>query len=101
MTIDCADWCIDLTAQSQVIGCNDEITIEMFDLDTARVTAFVCPLDDPDALPTVLRASDRAAQSLSESVRDGVCAPLQNLQEPAQLASCSNQGRQARRPLDV
>jgi len=46
----------------------------MFDLDTGRVTALVRLLDDPDTPPTVLRAGDRAAQSLSEPIRHGGCA---------------------------
>ncbi|MGH9845556.1 MAG: Kelch repeat-containing protein, partial [Blastocatellia bacterium] len=45
----------------QVIGGDDEITMEMFNAETVRFTAYGHLLDDPDALPAVLRAPTRAA----------------------------------------
>src|SRR5262245_35674547 len=45
----------------QVIGGDDEMTMEMFNPDTLRFTAYAHLLDDPDALPEVLRAPTRAA----------------------------------------
>src|SRR5262245_13630123 len=45
----------------QVIGGDDEMTMEMFNPESAHFTAFAHLLDDPDALPAVLRAPTRAA----------------------------------------
>src|SRR5262245_18368262 len=45
----------------QVIGGDDEMTMEMFNPDTVRFTAYAHLLDDPDALPEVMRAPTRAA----------------------------------------